>query len=67
VFLVQRRDPDLLKELARVKLVLVRSGLLMLLQYHDLDYYAWAAIRDAAGTAVVASCMFAILCVFLRR
>jgi hypothetical protein len=49
VFLVRRGDPDLLKELARVKLVLVRSGMLMLLQYHGLEYYAWAATREVLG------------------
>jgi hypothetical protein len=41
VFLVRRRDPDLMKELA---LVLVCSYMPMLLQYHGLEYYAWAAI-----------------------
>ncbi len=49
VFLVRRCDPDLLKELARVKLVLVRSGMLMLLEYHGLDYYARAGIREVLG------------------
>jgi hypothetical protein len=38
-----------MKELARVKLVLVRSGMLMLLEYHGLDYYARAGIRIVLG------------------
>jgi hypothetical protein len=49
VFLVRRRDPDILKELARVKLVLVRSGMLMLLQCHGWEYYTWAATPEVLG------------------
>ncbi len=49
VFMVRRHDPDLLKELAQVKLVLVGSGMLMLLEYHGLDYYARATTREILG------------------